>query len=667
MTDDVDMDELNERAKVLAEATGRSVEDVMADLLDDGILNESNREKDGPKDLITQLKEAAALITTVQEINKEVSENKVLNGGENKTDVKIETTLEGDIVDRAIASAQRKADDLKKLVATLIPVFLLLTGGSLEAFGVTDFVGSSDTDDYDDGEPYVEYGGCTAPDADNYDPDADFDDGSCYWDDDPNDCQPNWWWQNEAIFDHDHDGQGFNNDLRVQVDFRDLNSCNEHMNNGYFEIMVGDEDRILEYNFHDQFTINEHYLNLAPGDYYVTIDYHTHDGSHWAGPTAWVTMEDEPEPEPVYGCTDPEATNHDPEADTDDGTCTYPPEECRIVLSDLTADVFENTVDVSVFVDVDESTDCPDDLDLVITITSDNGPYEYSTTVPASDATRSHTFQFVYNGQWIPSVSLSDGGQQIVYDDSEAFTVDYDPPCDQPFLYSIQGYKTADTFRVEYDPDCPGSSELDIDVSLEARAADSTVVLKVTNQSRTISGASFDQWTITVEDFIQTGVDTYDFTWSMSYRDSDGIDWIEYRNWSDVSFDAPEPPAPCDNLTITSESLTLHAYGDDLGITWNLTHDGPRTSDCFVEVEIFITLYQNGTYYDVSEYSDNPTFMVHNNHDGNQTLFFGPTEVALFENLADGEYEVLTKWRIKDTGETSDDHFANKVFIGTQS
>lgn len=29
-------------------------------------------------------------------------------------------------------------------------------------------------------------------------------------------------------------------------------------------------------------------------------------------------------PPPVYGCTDPDATNYDPNADTDDGTCTYP-------------------------------------------------------------------------------------------------------------------------------------------------------------------------------------------------------------------------------------------------------------------------------------------------------------------------------------------------------
>ena len=88
------IDELTERAKVLAEATGREESDVLADLLDDGILNNSHLNPE--KDLVTQLKEAAALITTVQEINTDISNNKVLNGGENATSVKVETTLEGD-------------------------------------------------------------------------------------------------------------------------------------------------------------------------------------------------------------------------------------------------------------------------------------------------------------------------------------------------------------------------------------------------------------------------------------------------------------------------------------------------------------------------------------------------------------------------------------------
>ena len=46
------------------------------------------------------------------------------------------------------------------------------------------------------------------------------------------------------------------------MDFQDLNSCDEHMNNGYFEIAIGDEVHIVEQNFHDQYSLNEHYLNL---------------------------------------------------------------------------------------------------------------------------------------------------------------------------------------------------------------------------------------------------------------------------------------------------------------------------------------------------------------------------------------------------------------------
>jgi hypothetical protein len=288
-------EEIREKAKVIADATGRDMDSVIEDLLDDGIVNLSNEKKDN--DLITQLKEAAELITTVQNINQQVNSNTVLNGGENKTEVKVETTLEGDVVDRAIASAQRKADDLKKLILTMTPIFLLITGSGMEAFGIIDVFNSEEDDNYD--PIYQEYGGCMNPDALNYDEYASWEDGSCYFDNSgggggPPDCYSDWWWQNEAIFDHDHNGQGFNNDLRVQVDFRDLNECNEHMNNGYFEIMVGDDSRILDYDFNNEFIINEHYLDLPAGDYYVTIDYYTYEGSHWNGPEVWVTMESEP-------------------------------------------------------------------------------------------------------------------------------------------------------------------------------------------------------------------------------------------------------------------------------------------------------------------------------------------------------------------------------------
>ena len=52
--DEPDISELVEKAKIVAEATGRDEQEVLADLLDDGIVNLSNEESKG-KDLVTQL------------------------------------------------------------------------------------------------------------------------------------------------------------------------------------------------------------------------------------------------------------------------------------------------------------------------------------------------------------------------------------------------------------------------------------------------------------------------------------------------------------------------------------------------------------------------------------------------------------------------------------
>ena len=65
---DMSEDELNElrlKAEIIAEATNRTTEAVLEDLLDDGVVNLSN-EDSNDKDLVAQLKEAAELIATVQ-------------------------------------------------------------------------------------------------------------------------------------------------------------------------------------------------------------------------------------------------------------------------------------------------------------------------------------------------------------------------------------------------------------------------------------------------------------------------------------------------------------------------------------------------------------------------------------------------------------------------
>ena len=545
----------------------------------------------------------------------------------------------------------------------------------MEAIGITNFFGSDDSDDDYDPDYYVEYGGCMNPDAENYDEFASWDDGSCYFDNSgggggPPDCNPDWWWQNEAIFDYDHNGQGYNNDLRVQVDFRDLNSCNIHMNNGWFEIMVGDDSRILEYNFHDEFTINEHYLDLAPGEYYVSIDYYTYDGSHWGGPEAWVTMESEPEP--VRGCTDSSATNYDDKATEDDGSCEYP-SECAANIDNLEVNQDGTEVEVIFYIKQDEGSSCENFIVEVVLVPVDdntNDDISHDEGISGTSNYFSHTFDNVPVGDWQVEAVLMSNGEELDTELSSWIFVSEPEHCEIN-LYDI-AFGTNDTHAtVAYDLDCgtgtqPGGYNVSVQFMVIGNES-YEIGYQYNTTVHYISGYVEDIHMLTLSGFTHENLTHYDFSWFAIWVDEDNnTNYIE-RYWNNLPFEHPDEPEPqpCENLTITSESLTLYAYGDDLSMAWNLTHDGPRTSDCYIEVEIFITLYQNGTYYDVSEYHQNPTFMVFNNYEGNQTLIFGSDEVDLFKDLPDGEYEILAKYRIKDTGEASGDYFANKVTIST--
>ncbi len=677
-----DLDDIKEKARVVAEATGRDEADVLADLLDDGILNDSHRQTEEPKDLITQLKEAAALITTVQAVNAQVSENKVLNGGENKTEVVVETTLEGDIVDRALASAQRKADDLKKLIATLVPVFLLLTGGSLEAFGVIDVLGSNEGD-VDDGDIYIEYGGCTAPGADNYDPEADYDDGSCYWDDTPSGpgppCNEDWRWDAVTIQDFDANGEGFNNDLQIQMTFNDWNKCNRHME-GYFVVEIWDEDRgfmwdsyQIDNKFRDQYTIDDHHYDMDSGQYVINVEYHF-DGSHWGGPSQLVYIE-APDPQPVYGCTDSEATNYDDKATEDDETCEYPePEpECDAFIDNLQTSSEADTVDVIFSIGQNEDSSCENyDIEITLLPVDDNEGEEiiHEQSISGSSNYYSHTFNEVSAGDWQAQVVLSSEGEEMQVDLSGwLYITDSEPEICDINLYGIQFANNDTHASVGYDLDCGyGDESGGHNVSVQFSVVENGTydpLLDYAVSQHYISGYVEDVHYQTLGDFTVEDATHYDFYWIAIWGDLNDQSIIE-RSWKNVAFDHPEDepePQPCENLTITSESLVLTSYGSDISITWNLTHDGPIAEDCYVDIEIFITVYQNGAYYNVSEYHQNPTFRVFNNHDGNQTMFMGSAEIALFNDLPPGTYEILAKYRIEGTSDQSEDHFANSVSI----
>tara|TARA_R110002020_G_scaffold375954_2_gene587110 strand:+ start:83 stop:886 length:804 start_codon:yes stop_codon:yes gene_type:complete len=119
----------NEEAIKKAIEAGISSEQIAADLADDGVLNNSN-------------------ITGILHEEK-------------------------DLLDKA----QEKAEKIKALIMTIIPIIALLAGGVMELSGMTDMTGLGDSDVVKE-EKWEPTLGCMDPAADNYDPNADYDNGN---------------------------------------------------------------------------------------------------------------------------------------------------------------------------------------------------------------------------------------------------------------------------------------------------------------------------------------------------------------------------------------------------------------------------------------------------------------------------------------------------------
>ena len=671
MTDDEVTDELREKAKVIAEATGRSEEKIIEDLLDDGVVNLSNEEKKDAS-LVEQLKEAAELIATVQSINKQVSDNTVLNGGNNKTEVAVETTLEGDIVDRAIASVERKAQNIRKIVVIVAPIMLLLSGG----VGLDFFLDNEDSEgsSWEDDE-YYEIWGCTAPDAENFNPDATDDDGTCYWDTTGPPCNSDWRWDAVTIQDFDANGQGFNNDLQILMTFNDWNKCNRHME-GYFAVEIWDETRGFMWDqyqitnkFHDQYTIDDHHYDLEAGDYVVSVEYHF-DGSNWVGPSALVTMESEPEPEPIRGCTDSSANNYDDSATEDDGSCEYPP-ECAANIGDLEVNQDGTDVEVIFYITQDEGSSCENFIIEIILIPVDDNTNEdisYDNGISGTSNYFSHTFNDVPVGDWEVEVILMSNGEDMDTEVSPWIYVESEETetCEINLFFwnlTITEYNEAHAY---YDLDC-GYDINDLEgynvstqlVVYPAGAISQEDLLKFATGFQYIQGYADDTRVLKLDNFTEEGISNYDFYWYAIWIDNEGTQQlIERSALNQEIITESDEPVDCSNLTLTSDSLVLDKDANNsLTLTWDITHDGPDDSSCYESIEIQITLYQNGSYYDISDFQENG---VHNVY-SNGTIFLDADDVELFADLPTGTYEVLVKYRIGT--DVSSDHFANPVSI----
>tara|TARA_R110000803_G_scaffold107958_4_gene176146 strand:- start:327 stop:1901 length:1575 start_codon:yes stop_codon:yes gene_type:complete len=272
--------DLMERATILSEATGRPVADVLADLADDGVLNMSNA-TEKKSDLISELQDAARLIEAVQEINRAAGDNTVLNGNGNQTEMKVDTTLEGDIVDRAIQSVHRKAENIKKIAIIFIPVLLLATGGTMEGLGM--FGGDDEVsanDNHDDG--YYDYGGCLNIDALNYDSYASWDDGTCQFDDNNGggeNCQTNWQWNLYGELRGEDE-----NIIWVDARFEDMAQCSYQMDGKIVMMLKRDGQPYAEKEWDNRFKniweVQDQFSDLPEGQYDVELEFKM-DGSNW--------------------------------------------------------------------------------------------------------------------------------------------------------------------------------------------------------------------------------------------------------------------------------------------------------------------------------------------------------------------------------------------------
>lgn len=662
-----EMDELRSKAEIIAEATGRTPEAVLEDLLDDGVVNLSNEDKND-KDLVAQLKEAAELIATVQNISAEVSANTVLNGGDNSTEVKVETTLEGDIVDRALESVQRKAEKIKMIIAIVAPILLLLSGG----VGLDYFMDNNDSSESPD-DIYIEVWGCTVMEAENYDPMATDDDGSCYWDDNngggggPPDCSENWRWNDVVIRDFDANGEGYNNDIEMQTVFEDMSGCNRHME-GYFTIRIWDDSNGEDYSvdtindkFHDRYVIDVHEYDLPDSGYVISINY-DFDEDFWEGPSAFVTTE---APDQQIGCD-----------------AYFINSQAYLEESDSEQDAVTMSADVSI---VPEQDDCKDrNFEILWQLYEHNNPdvvkYEHTTweSGESSDSDGAdyvfHTWDNVDEGTYDPKVSLFLDGDlldekwigntvTIEAETSEPETCDIN-------LFSMQFTTNETSASVAYDLDCGYGSETggyNVSVQFMVIGNESYEMGYQFNTTlHYISGYVQDIHVLTLSNFTHENITHYDFAWFAIWGDENNPEYIE-RYWDNIPFTHPESepePVDCSNLSISSNSLDLSKdSNDDLVATWNLSHDGPDAPDCSIEVEVMITIYQNGQYYNVSDFSQNGMWKVYTNSDGNQTLQITSNDCQLFKDLPPGTYEVLMKYRIVGTSEASEDHFANSVVI----
>ena len=522
--------ELDERAQVIAEATGRSKESVLEDLLDDGVVNLSNEDKS--ESLVEQLKEAAELISTVQQINQQVSDNSVLNGGVNKTEVAVETTLEGDIVDRALESVQRKAEKIKVILAVAAPILLLLSGG----VGI-DYFMSDDVSDESQGS------------------------GEEIWD-----CIPQWY--------YDEFGYTDDSTLEIRFAFQDNAECDIEHFGGHFIITLFESEEqqdqifIRNIDFTNGIAIEHTIEDLADGTYHYRVEFHVvecedgsceHGDEYYLPSSQQFIIESQEEPE---GCD------------------AYLINQQAYLLED---DSEQDAVRISADVDlVDEEENCDGEQFEITWRLYQDGEVKYEENT-FEDGTVSdpdgadytyHTWDGVSVGTYEPTIILRLNGEvldekwiahsidileQEIWGCTDSEATNYSPDatdddgsCEYPppetceiYLFDISLQTNRTHATVAFDLDC-GQSANDLDgynvsvqfliYPLNDTSQENIVVYDT--KLYYIQGYVGDTHTIALTNFSDNNTTHYDIYWYAIWTDADGTQQFIEQKWLNREMEA---------------------------------------------------------------------------------------------------------------------------------
>ena len=264
------------------------------------------------------------------------------------------------------------------------------------------------------------------------------------------------------------------------------------------------------------------------------------------------------EPETIYGCTDSEADNYDENANEDDGSCTYPPEEpCEVEIQNhyrghVADDEEQNAILVAFRV---SPTNCEGENLFVEIDLYQNGysaNYTHATTVMGDSSTDiNHVFDEVAVGNsWIPRITVSLDGEQLEQVLFWGIDVEeQEPETCEINLFDIQLITNNTTATVGFDLDC-GYDTNDLEgynVSVQFlvyhlnetnQGANGTGPIEWTTQLYYIEGYADDVKVLILDNFTVENITHYDFYWYAIWTDANGEQQFIEETWLNRELEA---------------------------------------------------------------------------------------------------------------------------------